>query len=114
MANGTLEILNVGRGDVKISFDSTNAAEAIRAKRIIKDMLRRGYALLVEVDGKFSRVKEFDETAGEYVIADFDPEGDEPPSAEEIVNAQGKGKHGGRRVRMDRSTATGIGPTAGG
>lgn len=112
--SGTLEILNVGRGDVKISYDSNDAAEAIRAKRIINDMLRRGYALLVEVDGKHSRVKEFDEKAGEYVIADFDPEAEEPPSAEEQVTAQGKGKHGGRRIRMERATATGIGPTAGG
>src|SRR6185436_17393172 len=101
--SGTLEILNVGRGDVKISYDSNNAAEAIRAKRIIKDMLRRGYALLVEVDGKFSRVKEFDEAAGEYVIADFDPEGDEP--TEEVEAGPPKGKRGARRLGMHRTTA---------
>ena len=40
---GTLEILNVGAGDVVITFDKTNPAEQIRAKRIIKDMLKRGY-----------------------------------------------------------------------
>lgn len=113
MSGGVLEILNVGRGDVKITYDSADAAEAIRAKRIIKDMLRRGYALLVEVDGKFSRVREFDETKGEYIIADFDPE-EEPPSEDEPIATQGKGKHGGRRIKMSRSTATGIGPTAGG
>lgn len=65
---GALEILNVSEGDMKISFETSDCAEAIRAKRIIKDMLRRGYALLV--DGQ--RIKDFDETKGEYIIADFD------------------------------------------
>ncbi len=69
---GTLEILNVSEGDVKISFDTNDAPEAIRAKRIIQDMLRRGYALLVEVEGKYQRIRSFDEAKGEYVIADFD------------------------------------------
>lgn len=70
---GNLEILNVQGGDVKINFDTTDCAEAIRAKRVITDMLRRGYALLVEVDGKFQRILEFDEKHGEYIVADFDP-----------------------------------------
>jgi hypothetical protein len=72
--SGTLEILNVGAGDIKISFDHQNCSEAIRAKRIVTDMLRRGYALLVEVEpGKWARATGFDETKGEYLIADFDP-----------------------------------------
>lgn len=71
-------ILNVGAGDTKLTFDNRNPAETIRAGRIVKDMLRRGYALLVEVeqsDGTkaFQRVKEFRENSCEYVIADFDP-----------------------------------------
>ncbi len=72
-----LSILNVGAGDVKVSFDKSNPAERIRACRIVKDMLRRGYALLVEVerDGKkaFERALDFDEDRAEYIIADFDP-----------------------------------------
>lgn len=74
---GSLQILNVGEGDVRIEFDRSDVAEAVRAKRIIHDMLRRGYALLVEVerDGekRFERAKAFDELTGSYVIADFDP-----------------------------------------
>ena len=73
---GSLQILNVGEGDVRIEFDRSDAAEAIRAKRIITDMLRRGYALLVEVERngekRFERAKAFDENTGSYVIADFD------------------------------------------
>lgn len=74
---GTVGILNVGAGDTKLSFDPNNPTERIRAARIVRDMLRRGYALLVEVerDGvkKFERAIDFDEAVCEYVIADFDP-----------------------------------------
>jgi hypothetical protein len=74
---GTLAILNVAGGDVKVSFDKSNPAEIIRAKRIVRDMLHRGYALLVEVerDGekRFERALDFNEETAEYLIADFDP-----------------------------------------
>lgn len=74
---GTLAILNVAGGDVKVSFDKNNPAEVIRAKRIVRDMLHRGYALLVEVerDGekRFERALDFNEETAEYLIADFDP-----------------------------------------
>lgn len=74
--NGTVSILNVGHGDTKLTFDKDNAAECIRAARIVKDMLRRGYALLVEVeqpDGtkKFQRAYDFIEGTCEYIIADM-------------------------------------------
>lgn len=74
---GELGILNVGAGDVKVTFDKNNPAEVIRGSRIVKDMLRRGYALLVEVDRdgqkRFERAIDFDENTAEYIIADFDP-----------------------------------------
>lgn len=44
---GVVGILNVGCGDTKLSFDPTNQAECIRAARIVTDMIRRGYALMV-------------------------------------------------------------------
>lgn len=75
--DGSVGILNVGAGDTKLSFDPNNPAERIRAARIVRDMLRRGYALLIEVerDGKkqFERAIDFREDTCEYVIADFDP-----------------------------------------
>lgn len=77
MSAGSIAILNVGAGDTRLSFDKANPAEAIRAARIVKDMLRRGYALLVEVerDGQkaFERALDFREDTAEYIIADFDP-----------------------------------------
>ena len=76
-APGAVSILNIGTGDIHLSFDKNNPAERIRAARIVRDMLRRGYALLVEVvvDGekKFMRAKDFDDEHCQYVIADLDP-----------------------------------------
>jgi hypothetical protein len=74
MSDGSLSILNTGKGDIVITFDNANAAETIRAKRMITDMLRSGYALLVKRDDDtYSRVDAFDEKTSEYIIADFDP-----------------------------------------
>jgi len=77
MKQGQVGILNVGTGDTKLSFDKNNPAERIRAARIVTDMIRRGYALLVEVERNgekaFQRVEKFDEDKCEYIIADFDP-----------------------------------------
>jgi len=75
---GTVSVLNVAGGDIELRFDKSNLAERIRAGRVVRDMLRRGYALLVEVerDGEkaFERALDFDETKGVYLIADYDPE----------------------------------------
>lgn len=75
---GTVGILNVGAGDIALSFDPANPVERIRAARVVKDMIRRGFALLIEVerDGekRFERALDFDEKNCRYIIADFDPE----------------------------------------
>jgi len=73
-------ILNVGAGDTKLTFDKSNPAECIRAARIVTDMLRRGYALLIDSGEKdpegrviHARVLEFKADTFEYIIADLDP-----------------------------------------
>lgn len=77
MNAGTVGILNVGAGDIRLSFDKANPLEAIRAKRVVKDMLRRGYALMVEVERNgekcFERALDFDDKTDSYLVADFDP-----------------------------------------
>jgi hypothetical protein len=122
---GVLEILNVQGGDVKISFDKANVQETIRAKRIIVDMLRRGYALVVEVerDGekKYERVQAFDAERGEYIIADLDADVAETVDAEEEVGApppaEPEKRRRGRpstRLSMQGTRATAVGRSAGG
>jgi hypothetical protein len=91
---GTLGILNVGAGDTKIVFDRSNPADCIRAARVIKDMLRRGYALLAEIDQpdgtkKFQRVREFREDTFEYVIADLDPDAETADEKADVTGAPG-------------------------
>ena len=139
---GCLEILNVQGGDVQITFTRGDVAETIRAKRIVTDMLRRGYALVVEVerDGKkaYERVQSFDEERGEYIIADLDSEIGAntmndvklKPStdAAKVNEASGlclcgkpirhrgacKGKRQETRLPMEKTRATAVGRSAGG
>lgn len=82
---GIIGILNVGAGDTKLSFDPSNPQERIRAARIVRDMIRRGYALLVDTGVKdgagrpvYRRAYDFDEERCEYIIADFDPIAGQP------------------------------------
>lgn len=122
--NGTVGILNVGAGDTKLSFDPSNQQEAIRAARIVKDMLRRGYALLVD-SGKadaqarpiYVRAKDFDETKHEYIIADFDST--EEPADEEAQQKAAPilaktGKKGYSRVAAATTNAIAVARSAGG
>lgn len=135
--SGTVGILNVGCGDTKLVFDKDNPADCIRAARIVRDMLRRGYALMVEVEenGKklYRRVLEFREDRYEYIIADLDPlvaqkedakeatDVQEPAETEAAPATQGAEKpaprHKGRRTKAISATAAkgvAIARTAGG
>lgn len=89
MRPGEVGILNIGCGDTKLVFNKDDPAETIRAGRIVKDLLRRGYALLIEVerDGKkvFQRCLEFREDTCEYIIADLDPVAAERADNEEAA-----------------------------
>jgi hypothetical protein len=128
---GQIGILNVGAGDTKLTFDKNNPAECIRSGRVITDMLRRGYALLIEVpDGNggkaYTRVHEFRESTCEYIIADFDPiiaakedeaneRNDEPSAAsadgaadEVSREAPAKRKGGNRSIQPNRGKRTAV------
>ena len=81
---GEIGILNVGAGDTKLSFDPSNPAEVKRASEVVSDMIRRGYAILVEAgrDEKgplYRRALDFDPETAEYIIAG-DPGVDEEPT----------------------------------
>jgi hypothetical protein len=116
---GTLSVLSTSEGDIKVVFNKENLAETIRAKRIIQDMLRRGYALLVEVDGAYQRAVDFDESKGEYIIADIvapeekDVSEDEDERKEASKNTP-KAKVSRRRIKMEDANATGVARSAGG
>jgi len=119
MTEGEVGILNVGAGDVKLSFNNKDPAEVIRAGRIVTDMLRRGYALLViDKDGKATRATGFDPETQEYILADFDPtqggeQVDEEPEEPEQAPETPK-RRGGRRVKAGAVKAVAVARTAGG
>lgn len=129
MKTGEVGILNVGAGDIRLNFDPANPAERIRAARIVADMLRRGYALLVEVEenGKkfYQRALEFREDRCEYVIADFDgsrADSPEPPIEQEAAHvedpepeeASPRARRGRKAVKAEHARAVAVGRSAGG
>lgn len=111
-----LAILNVGTGDTKISFDKENLKERERACRIVTDMLRRGYAILVaagEKDGKpiYYRATDFDPETAEYIVAGT-PE-DEAGTAE-VPAPRRRGRQAKHRVPAERTPAVAVARSAGG
>jgi len=112
---GELGVLNVGAGDTKLSFCADDPADVLRAARVVRDMLRRGYALLVEVerDGqkRFERALDFDETKSEYIIADFDPA---TYPEEDRETSEAPRPRGRKSIPAAETRAVAVAPTAGG
>jgi hypothetical protein len=109
---GALDVLNVGHGHLKFKFDKANAEEVAKAKKVITDMLKRGYMIFVQIDGEQKRVRKFDREHEEYILE----EPDDIPEPEPITPPRpriGDGRRG-RRVGMRNARATAIGPSAGG
>lgn len=119
-----LDILNVGAGHVEIRFDDKDPMEMERAKRIIEDMLKRGYALFMHgKDDALIRVKRFDKKKGVYLIADGPtvPAAAEPiddprvhPIAPEETDGGKRVKPVEREVKMSKAKVTVVGRSAGG
>lgn len=114
---GCLDVLNVGHGHLTFRFNKGRPEEVEKAKKVIGDMLRRGYMLFVKVDGEQQRVRQFDPEREEYILEEPDDmAAAEPtvPTDEPPASTRRRGRPSGRRVAMRSAQATGIGPTAGG
>lgn len=125
MSTGCLEVLNVGAGHFTISFDKEDRGEVKRAREVITDMLRRGYAIFVEVDGKQEIVRRFNTKKNVYIIGEPRQAGldDGPPkTGSRAMCSRGCGQppHRGRCRRSHRelplatTRATAVGRSAGG
>ncbi len=110
---GVLFVLNVGAGDLTLHFDPRFPDEVKRAKKMVEDMLRDGYALVVrEEDGTHSPVQEFDPETCTYIVADTDSR-----QPKEDMRKRRKSKRAARkrrRVPASKAHATAIAPSAGG
>lgn len=124
-----LDILNCGAGHLEIRFDEKDVIEIERAKRIIQDMLRRGYALFVHgPDNTLIRVKRFDAAKGVYIIADGPTIAPEPSEVQDDPRAtptppeqtdggvkRGRGRpRKEKEVPMAEAKVTVVGRSAGG
>ena len=122
MNAGELCILNVASGDTKLTFDPANPAEVKRSARIVKDMIRRGFVLLIEVgrDDKgplFRRAHDFDEATAEYIVAGMAGDSAEETSLEQKSPSPPRaGRPAKTAVRIPASTgkAVAVARTAGG
>ncbi len=96
---GEISILNVTQGDAKITFDKDKPQEREYAARVVTDMLKRGYAIVVEIaKGVYERVDAFDPDTCEYLIAGLPQEATAAPAR----------KRGRPRRRVDASTTSGV------
>lgn len=123
-----LAILNVGAGDTKLSFDKSKPVERERAARIVTDMLKRGYAILVEVGKKngkplYQSATGFDPKTCEYLVVGLPPEieldiaeatGLDRPIKNKARGGRPKSIRVRRRVPADRTPAVGVARSAGG
>lgn len=115
-----LDILNTGKGHAEVNFSIEDPIELERGKRIIEDMLRRGYLLFIHGDdGKMIRVESFDAKSSRYIIGDgalyagsepLEPQTTEEPASE----PKRRGRPRKAAVPMTSVRATSIGRSAGG
>ncbi len=111
-----LDILNTGSGHVEMRFDK-DPMELERAKRIITDMLKRGYVLFVEgKDKELHRVEKFDPEKMVYLIADLSEAPATVPASEVGFAAPTTKRRGRPRkaVAVAEVRTTAIGRSAGG
>ncbi len=118
---GSLAILNVGKGDTKLSFDPEKPAEVERANKVVTDMLRAGYAIMVQVgerDGKplYMRAEGFDAKTNEYLIVGAPETKHEPMDVSDILAGTPRRKRQPKttRVKASETRAVGVARMAGG
>lgn len=116
---GVLEVLSIGRGDLTLHV-GTNDDDRDRARQLIEEMLRKGYAIFVETDDGPERVVAFNPSRMTYTIADGpDPEaaGAAPPDDAPTPPPPRKATKARKRTTekpVAGSRATAVGRTAGG
>lgn len=66
---GSLNVLNVGAGDIKVVWNKEDKAEAKKAVQMLTDMRSRGYVIAVEMpDGTYERAVDVNPKAGRYIL----------------------------------------------
>jgi hypothetical protein len=107
---GVLEVLSIGKGDLKLTLDGKNPEDVERARSLIEEMLRKGYSIFVETDDGPVRVTKFNPKRMTYIVMDA-------PAAPDLAEATPPKKAKRpreRHVPVAGSRATAVGRTSGG
>jgi hypothetical protein len=113
---GVLEVLSIGKGDMKLSVGDSDDDRA-RARTLITEMLEKGYSIYVEgPDFTQQRIRGFDPDKLEYIITDIaNPDiGTEVPAQKAPAKKAPAKKKAEKRVPVEGTKATAVGRTAGG
>lgn len=110
---GSLSVLNVGAGDIQITFNQHDSGEREKALKMLTDMQTRGYAILVRLDdGTYTRATRVDAETGHYIIQLPD---DAAHEAAEAIEPAPKGRRGRKaRILVEKAQAVGVARSAGG
>lgn len=119
---GQMDVLSVGRGHLRVTVDDKDPASLDSARRMIEDMLKRGFSIFVETDKGLRRVKKFNPARMTYLIDHVpDDEKLEQSRPADGVTPSPSGyikKKSGRtpktEVKVSESKSTVVGRTAGG
>ena len=125
--SGGLDILNVGLGDLKVRWNPLDAADRAKAKKMIQDLMRQGYAILIEEpDGSYKRATRFDPDRDCYIVTEVVRGEEQSAEASETTTeeseagssrrAKPRGRPRTREVARPRATTRGtaVGRSAGG
>lgn len=116
MTTGSLSILNVGAGDIEITFNNHDDAEAQRAIKMLLDMRQQGYAILVRdpESGEYRRAAEIDATRGRYILL-LPADATVPSDGEEVQTPKKRGRKSKKiSVPIAKRHAVGVARSAGG
>lgn len=111
---GSLSVLNVGAGDIRVTFNRDNTDEVEKALSMLRDMQSRGYAIMIELpDHTYVRATSIDASTASYVVVVN--ETSPLPDDAVVESPQTRAKRGRRvRVPVRTSRAVGIARSAGG
>jgi len=114
-----LNVLNVGDGDTKYTFDPDKPAEREIAAKVVGEMLRAGFAIFVVVgerEGKplYQRIENFDPATCEYLIVGTPPQIEGQPTTTKHSKTQGRKGRAVKRVQASSARAIAVAPSAGG
>ena len=116
---GQVGILNVGAGDTKLVFDNSDPDEVAKAAKIVKDMIHRGFALLIQIGENekgpiYQRAHDFDEATAEYIVVGTVPDEEEKHEQKSTVPARPRRQTQTRRIPAASTNAVAVARTAGG